>query len=126
MPNTAGNGQRRNLEDFVEKLEIPTAGRRGRADSKVDLFTLKKFIPLMFDKFPAKKFALILSGHSDGVIGRTLLRDENPDIALNLISLRKVLEKVLRGKNGQRRRLDLLGFDGCLMGMLEVGYELKK
>jgi hypothetical protein len=90
-----------------------------------DLFKLKHFVPLIIKNFQADRFALILSGHSDGVIGKTLLRDENPEIALNLITLREVLEKALKGKDGKIRKLDLIGFDGCLMGMLEVGFELK-
>ncbi len=125
MPNTPKPGLKHTLEDFVEDLQIPNIAASRRPASNIDLFKIEEFVPVVINKYPAKKYALILSGHSDGVIGRTLLRDENPDIALNLISLRKVLEKALPTKNGKKRKLDLLGFDGCLMGMLEVGYELK-
>lgn len=87
---------------------------------------IKHFVPwvLKKPKFRAKRYALILSGHSDGIIGRSLLRDENPYIVLDLSKLRGVLE-VAKYPLGDGEKFDLLGFDGCLMNMLEVGYELK-
>ncbi len=36
------------------------------------------FVRWAAENWPAKKYALILSGHSDGVIGRTIFRDSNP------------------------------------------------
>jgi hypothetical protein len=113
------------LERFVEDLVVPNAQNFRKAAPKNDLLRLKDFVPCVVNQFPAKKYALILSGHSDGVIGKTLLRDENPEISLNLISLRKVLEKAFKKTTKKIKKLDLIGFDGCLMGMLEVGYELK-
>ena len=59
------------------------------------------------------------------MIGKTLLRDENPEVALTLIKLNSILVSALKDKNGKIQKLDLLGFDGCLMGMLEAAYELK-
>src|SRR5262249_29090503 len=72
------------------------------------------------------KYALILSCHSDGVIGKTLLRDENPEISLTLPGLASLLKNALKKKSdGDIQKLELLGFDGCLMGMLEAGYEFR-
>ena len=123
-PDRSLNGHRRTLEHFEEILETPKKGVR-QEHSKIDLFELKEFIPRVMEKFPAEKYALIISAHSDGVIGRTTLRDDNPNISLNLVGLRRVLEKGLEDEYGEIRKLDLLGFDSCLMGMLEVGFELK-
>lgn len=95
----------------------------GRTD---DLFLLKDFIPLVIKKYPATKYALILSGHSDGVIGKRLLPDGSSDVSLNLKSLRNILRDAMPVDSNQvKQKFDIIGFDGCLMGMLEVGYELK-
>lgn len=109
------------LEDFAIDIKFPKTN-----SGKADLFKLKDFVPLVLEKYKAKKYALILSGHSDGIIGKALLRDENPNAALDLVTLRKILEDVMPGDlKGRKKKFDLLGFDGCLMSMLEVGYELK-
>lgn len=72
----------------------------------------------------AKKYALILSGHSDAILGKTMFRDSNPDSELHLAFLANILAKAARSfPNG---KFDLLGFDSCMMGMLEVGCELDK
>jgi hypothetical protein len=135
-------GNRPRLQDFEEKIYRQersvtgsgTAGgtatvtqyraEMGREDS--DLFKLNDFVPRVIEKYPANRYALILSGHADGVIGKQLLRDEDPEIALDLTGLREILEGALpKNPDGNVRKLDLIGFDGCLMGMLEVGCELK-
>ncbi len=102
------------------------ASRTANRSGENEIVKLKVFVPKVIKKYPANKYALILSGHSDGVIGRRLLPDGDSDVTLNLCSLRKILENVLpEGSNGEKSKFDLIGFDGCLMGMLEVGYELK-
>lgn len=91
-----------------------------------ELFRLDEFVSKSIKKFPAKKYALILAGHSDGIIGKRLLPDDDTESKLNLISFRKIIEKVLPlNEQGEKQKLDIIGFDGCLMGMMEVGYELK-
>ena len=131
-----GKSRKPRLEDFNEEIEeqqttATTVGRnttprpRDRRNED-DLFKLKDFLPLVIKKYPAKKYALILSGHSDGVIGRRLLPDGNADVSLTLGSLRGVLEDALpKDSEGKKKKFDIIGFDGCLMGMLEVGFELK-
>lgn len=94
-------------------------------------FSIDKYVGAVLKqkKYKAKRYALILSGHGDGILGRTMLRDDNPAIVLNIQKLRKILEKsqasLGKDKNGKARKFDLLGFDGCLMNMFEVGYEMK-
>ena len=93
----------------------------------------------------AKKYALIFAGHSLGFQDIGLFKDESTGKTMKmndfwfvlqcLTNTRKELEKycdenkmddatrelvttVLLGK-----KIDLLGFDSCVMGMLEVGYQ---
>ena len=92
----------------------------------------------------AQKYALIFSGHSLGFQDIGLFKDETSgrsmkmtdfyDMLQGLISNKKDLQALAEANNwldddqkvenellGQK--LDLLGFDSCVMGMLEVGYQ---
>ncbi|HQU84523.1 MAG TPA: clostripain-related cysteine peptidase [Pyrinomonadaceae bacterium] len=96
--------------------------------SELETLKIADFVPQILKRFPATRTAFILSGHSDGIIGKRLLPDDDSSAKLNLISLRRVLEAKLekiKTTDGKPFKFDLLGFDGCLMGMLEVGFEMK-
>jgi len=63
---------------------------------------------------PADHYMLILSGHSDAFIGKTLLLDENPPGIATLRGLGAVIQNQFCGQ------LDILAFDGCVMNSIEV------
>jgi Clostripain family len=92
----------------------------------------------------AQKYALIFSGHSLGFQDIGLFKDETSgksmkmsdfyDMLQGIVSNKKDLQEIAESNNwldddqkvenellGQK--LDLLGFDSCVMGMLEVGYQ---
>jgi hypothetical protein len=92
----------------------------------------------------AQKYALIFSGHSLGFQDIGLFKDETSGKSMKmsdfyfllqaLVSSKKDLQKIAQANNwiddereienellGQK--LELLGFDSCVMGMLEVGYQ---
>ena len=93
----------------------------------------------------AKKYALIFSGHSLGFQDIGLFRDESSGKAMKMTDLYYLLRRLvgtekqleedikgwgLRGVKRERetevllgQKLDILGFDSCVMGMLEVGYQ---
>ena len=93
----------------------------------------------------AQKYALIFSGHSLGFQDIGLFKDETSgksmkmsdfyDVLARLTGTKKELELKADkdGCEGEERKvvtkkllgqkLDLLGFDSCVMGMLEVGYQ---
>ena len=91
----------------------------------------------------AEKYALIFSGHSLGFQDIGLFKDETSgkslkmsdfyDMLHGLVSSRKELQEVAEshgwlddGQQADRlvgQKLDILGFDSCVMGMLEVGYQ---
>ncbi len=93
----------------------------------------------------AKRYALIFSGHSLGFQDIGLFRDETSGRSMKMSDLSYVMFR-LTGTAGELKtqakksgfedadleresapllgqRLDLLGFDSCVMGMLEVGYQ---
>ena len=94
----------------------------------------------------AEKYALIFSGHSLGFQDIGLFKDETSGKSLKmkdfyaalwgLVKSKKELEEAYADEDqlqGEEReaattvllgqKLDLLGFDSCVMGMLEVGYQ---
>ena len=92
----------------------------------------------------AQKYALIFSGHSLGFQDIGLFKDETSGKSMKMTQFYSVLEGLIANKkqleeiakeNGwegeERKRettllgqkLDVLGFDSCVMGMLEVGYQ---
>jgi Clostripain family len=78
-----------------------------------------KFIEYCQTTQPANNYALILSGHADAFMGKTLLLDENPPGTATV----QGLAEVIREKFPQK--LDIIAFDGCVMNSLEVLYEFK-
>lgn len=72
----------------------------------------------------AKKYALIIAGHSDGIMGKTLLKNNSDESFVSLPRLREILGEAKQAL-GKNRKFDLLAFDSCLMSMVEIGYELR-
>jgi Clostripain family len=75
---------------------------------------------------PAGQF---MDSENEDVVG--FLTDQTPSEALQssqdvlrMDELSSALEKALDGKT--KRKIDILGMDACLMGMLEVGYQIKE
>jgi predicted CopG family antitoxin len=92
----------------------------------------------------AEKYALIFSGHSLGFQDIGLFKDETSGKSMKMSDFYDMLQalvgnkKELREIAGSRgwldedrevedklvgQKLDILGFDSCVMGMLEVGYQ---
>ncbi len=93
----------------------------------------------------ANRYAMIFSGHSLGFQDKGLFRDETSGKSMKMRDLYFTLEDIVSTKKellAKARRnkipkdqidhetkvlagqkLDLLGFDSCVMGMLEVGYQ---
>ncbi|HXI74531.1 MAG TPA: clostripain-related cysteine peptidase, partial [Pyrinomonadaceae bacterium] len=79
--------------------------------------------------YPADKYFVILSGHGNGVESNFLIKDSVPPQSLTIKQLRTVLEhddvKKALDKVNHKKKIDIVGFDSCLMSMIEVGYELR-
>lgn len=95
----------------------------------------------------ARRYGLIFSGHSLGFQDIGLFRDETSGKSMKMsdlysslqqaVSTEEQLRKLARengyeGEDLKRetteligQRLDILGFDSCVMGMLEVGYQFE-
>ncbi|MGI8640523.1 MAG: clostripain-related cysteine peptidase [Pyrinomonadaceae bacterium] len=72
----------------------------------------------------ATHYAIIFSGHSFGFHGTSFLRDESSGGFTTLFKFRWALEQV--NKLYLKKNIAILGFDSCVMSMLEIGSELNK
>ena len=113
-----------NLKDFSKtKLFQVKDGSLNILDDSIgelnlgDPDTLATFIEFGFSQFPADQTALILWDHGAGWEGMGPDDGNDFDI-LDLPEITEGLEKGLR--NSGIEKLDLIGFDACLMGTYEV------
>lgn len=69
------------------------------------------------------QYALIFSGHGFGFQSVSFLSDESSDYYMTIkklrVTLRKVHEEIIK------KPIALIGFDCCVMGMLEIAHEIK-
>ena len=83
-------------------------------------YTLRDFIKWGVNQFPAEHYFLVLWDHGNGVEG--FCNDENGDA--KGISMDE-MEKALSEATDSGLHFDVIGFDACLMHMVEVDYLLK-
>ena len=87
-------------------------GQTNMSDPKV----LANFIKETSEKFPAEHYALIISDH--GYAWKGAVEDKSDHGWMTTPDIKKALD--MSGK-----KLDVVGFDACLMATSEVAYELK-
>jgi len=80
-----------------------------------DPATLKRFIQTVSTDFPANKYGLVFGDHGGGWTG--IVADESADEdTLDTVELPRVFKEIT-AKTG---KLELIGFDACLMGNFEA------
>ena len=141
-PNAAGT--RRYLiqkDDKTDVITSPTIGEMAEADMGSQA-TLEEFLEWGIKNYPAKKYAIILWNHGNGWYPddglhkygangalngpndplKAICSDESSEHALSTAGVGESLEKISKLIG---RKIDLVGFDACLMGMAESFYELR-
>jgi len=91
-------------------------GQVNMADPKV----LADFITWGVKNYPAEHYILVVSDHGGGWTGA--ISDDSSGGWMKTPKIREALENAEKA-TGQK--LDIMGFDACLMATTEVGYELK-
>jgi hypothetical protein len=91
---------------------------RGRERVR-DPETLQHFIEMGMRKYPAKHYLVVLSGHGNGFRGMLTDRD---GVDIPISGVRDALEEAQKSTG---KTIDVLAFESCKMGQLEVAYELK-
>ncbi len=107
-------------------------GLGGREVDMADPQTLVDFAVWSMDNYPAERYALILWNHGGGWRAESNPRlptvkavcwddTSGSDNALMM----KDVKNALSGIKSRRESLDLIGFDACLMAMVEVAHEIR-
>lgn len=114
--------------DTPSSIPIANIGEVNMGDPS----TLRDFIIWGVKTYPAKRFALILWNHGGGWrkrkisgtgIHKEICYDEtNGGDWLSLLEVKAAIQQASSQTN---RKIDILGFDACLMGMIEIQNELK-
>jgi hypothetical protein len=100
--------------DF-EHITSPVVENLGEADMG-NPQTLLDFITWTIQKYPAKKYALVLSDHGGGWTGG--FSDMQANSKLSMPQIVWAVDQVQQRMGGQK--FEIIGFDACLMGMAEV------
>jgi len=87
-----------------------------------DLATLQDFITWGINNYPADNYALVLWDHGGGWDGAVCWDDTDYGDSL---TLDEVKTAIANAESATGTKIDLLGYDACLMGMAEVVYETK-
>lgn len=127
---SGGKAERHPIEEedeYYPKRKEPTRFQeenREYGENSASAYSIMNFVHWCVNKREcnAKNYALIFSGHSFGFHGTSFLRDDSSGSYLTIFKFRWALEEVNK-IIGQE--IAILGFDSCVMSMLEVGYELK-
>ncbi|OYT38818.1 MAG: hypothetical protein B6U89_05235, partial [Desulfurococcales archaeon ex4484_58] len=87
--------------------------------------TLHKFGSYIFTRFRAYHYALIINDHGAGIEGVSWDDGDNNCRynGLQINETKIAIEKILN--DADIYKLDIIGFDACLMGMLEIAYQLR-
>jgi hypothetical protein len=117
-----------NLPDFhsakrlrVEEMNVIELADLGETSTGAGE-TLAEFVAWGLETYPAQKIALVLWDHGGATAGFGWDWTNDHD-GLTIPEIRSGVAKGLAASG--RKKLDVLGFDACLMGTLEVAYELR-
>ncbi|MGV8123401.1 MAG: clostripain-related cysteine peptidase [Candidatus Xenobiia bacterium LiM19] len=82
--------------------------------------SLRDFLAWGMRKYPAEHYLLVAMDHGFGYMGSMI--DETDRSAMPLPHMREAVEEAEKETG---KKLDIIGFDACLMGMAETAYEFK-
>ena len=99
-------------EFLIEENEVNTG----------DPDNLYEFITWAADEAPAENYGLVMWNHGAGIQGFNYDYSDNAP-ADNLVTTELV--EILEKSQNNGINFDLIAFDACLMGMVEIGYEIK-
>ena len=102
-------------DNDVNTITSPVVESIGEADMG-NPQTLVDFVSWAIQKYPAKKYILIMSDHGAGWANG--FSDLSSGNTLSLPEITNSIAQVQQAMGGQK--FEIIGFDACLMGMIEV------
>jgi cysteine peptidase C11 family protein len=104
-------------DDDLNHINSPVIESLGELDTG-DPQTLIDFVTWAVENYPAKKYALIMSDHGGGWTGGFSDMTSSSYSDLSIPEISSSLEQIRQ--NTGIDKFELLGFDACLMGQIEV------
>jgi hypothetical protein len=102
--------------DIIDSPVLKEMGQINMADPR----HLQDFIEWGMTNYPAKHYMLVIAGHGAGWHGAV------EDISdKGWMHLPEIGDAIGAAKESTGKKLDIIGFDACLMGQTEVAYELR-
>lgn len=122
------SGQDGNVDEDTLEEDVFGQVEDGEIDM-ADPLTLKDFLRIGIRLYPAEHYMVVLSGHAAGTHEGFFLRDEERPLSLIPSSLPPQLLRGVFTNSGIKaalkgKKIDILGFDACMMSMIEVCYQL--
>ena len=103
-------------DNDLNTISSPVVQNLGEVDTS-DPQTLVDFVTWAIQNYPAKKYALILSDHGGGWTGGFTDMSSSSS-GMSLPEIGTALEQIRQ--NTGIEKFEMLGFDACLMGQIEV------
>jgi cysteine peptidase C11 family protein len=103
-------------DNDLNTISSPVVQNLGEVDTS-DPQTLVDFVTWAIQNYPAKKYALILSDHGGGWTGGFTDMSSSSS-GMSLPEIGTALERIRQ--NTGIEKFEMLGFDACLMGQIEV------
>jgi len=114
---------------FVERGSSEVLDDMGEIDMG-DWRQLVDFASWGIENYPAKRYALVVWNHGSGWNKHRIMLDERgisyDDTDNNHITTLQLEEATIAIEEKLGRNLDILGFDACLMNMIEVAYQVRE
>ncbi|MBI2267346.1 MAG: hypothetical protein HYU64_19635 [Armatimonadetes bacterium] len=108
-----------NQDETPDQLNSELIQEYGKVDMSSPN-TLRDFVVDAVKKFPADNVALVLNDHGGGFTGA--MADDSDG---NFMSVPQIRQALQEAQDITGKKLDIIGFDACLMAEAEVAYELK-
>ncbi|MFP4498937.1 MAG: clostripain-related cysteine peptidase [Vulcanimicrobiota bacterium] len=100
-------------------IDSPVAEELGQVNMS-DPKTLQNFIEWGMKNYPAENYMLLISTHGSGWKGA--IKDLSHDGWMKMPEMKNALSEAEKNIG---KKIDVVGFDACLMGQTEVAYQLK-
>lgn len=106
------------LNTIQSKLADDNTSEKNMGDPQ----TLTDFVCWATDTYPAQHYCLIIAGHGNGWTG--VLADHSyPYDTLTMIEIKNAMQTIT---SHMKTKIDILSFNACSMGMIEVFYQIKE
>lgn len=139
MVSGGGSNEFRNIVCLVDRLREPATLYHVKSDGpeiiknigEIDMGNYKEFVKFVVESakaYPADHYAAIIWNHGSGwkdikgEVIKSISQDYSSQNAITTEQLSKALKEI---EEALGKKLDLLGFDACLMQMAEVAYAVK-